>query len=435
MGENKEGQTEIEKLCSEVYRAIQEGTSKPSFSRIEDKLIWLILEQRYHNLSEFTRKQCKKYHSNDSKELLELWFRYNDLKEIQFIGTDLYANAIFVKHKVPYLYRSIGKDEMHRVQEEKAKANEMGVGERIFQACLEQIESGKNGNLYSYSKCFGKMLFKYANSLYWSNRNTKIEIRKDAYVNAVSEDGYHSEKSLQKYIREAKADVGGTETERELPFFAVDMSNARDDSVKNLKCWLDGFLGKQKYTTRFNDIFDPIGDAEVVTNFTGSGSGQSVLCSGVERFELSTKAFCVLLYRYFSKYKQECSIRWYHGMDDCDEKAKTEMGKFESFIRKSVDTIQVSEIKEFCESVLKQSISNADDCMLQKIMENIDWEREIFYMRRVKSEKGSADGEIAPMHIYKSDDITSETKLWKDILFAAVEGKYLYIDYLGPRQE
>lgn len=101
------------------------------------------------------------------------------------------------------------------------------------------------------------------------------------------------------------------------------MSNARDNSVKNLKCWLDGFLGKQEYITRYNDIFDPIGDAEVVTNFTftDSGSGQRVLCSSVERFKLSKEEFCVLLYRYFSKYKQERSIRQYHD----EEKTKTKM--------------------------------------------------------------------------------------------------------------
>lgn len=74
------------------------------------------------------------------------------------------------------------------------------------------------GNLYSYSRCFGKMLYKYANILFLSDRKTEIEIRKDVYVNTVSEDGYHTEKSLQKYIREAKADVGGTEAEREIPF-------------------------------------------------------------------------------------------------------------------------------------------------------------------------------------------------------------------------
>lgn len=63
MGENKvEGQKEIERLCSEIYRTIQEGNPRPSFSRIEDKLIWLILEQRYHNLTEFIQRQCKKYH-------------------------------------------------------------------------------------------------------------------------------------------------------------------------------------------------------------------------------------------------------------------------------------------------------------------------------------------------------------------------------------
>lgn len=435
MGENKEGQTEIEKLCSEIYRTIQEGNPKPSFSRIEDKLAWLILEQRYHNLSEFIQSQCKKYHSNDSKELLELWFRYNDLKEIQFIGTDLYANAVFVKHKVPYLYRSVGKGGENRVPGEKVKANEMG--EKIFTECLEQIKSGGKGDLYSYSKCFGKMLYKYANILYWSDGNTKIEIRKDAYVNTVSEDGYHTEKSLQRYIRETKTDAGGTETEREIPFFAVDMSNARDNSVANLKRWLDGFLGKQEYITRFHDIYDPIGDAEVVMNFTSadSSSGQSVLCSGVERFRLSKEEFCVLLYRYFSKYKQENLIWWYHDREDCEEKTKTGMIKFQNFIQESVSTIQDSRIKEFYESVLNQSIPNIDDCKLQKILENIDWEREIFYMRRKKSEKGSADGGIAQMEIYKSDATDHETGMWKDILFAAVEGKYSHINYAGQREE
>ena len=32
------------------------------------------------------------------------------LKEINFIGTDLFANVMFIKNEVPYLYRSVGKD-------------------------------------------------------------------------------------------------------------------------------------------------------------------------------------------------------------------------------------------------------------------------------------------------------------------------------------
>lgn len=68
-------------------------------------------------------------------------------------------------------------------------------------------------------------------------------------------------------------------------------------------------------------------------------------------------------------------------------------------------------------------------------MENIDWELEILYMRRIKSEKGSAEGEVAQMDIYKGDGTDRETRIWKDILFAAVEGKYSYFDYSGQRKE
>ena len=74
---------------------------------------------------------------DDVAELKELWFLYNDLKELNYIGTDIYSNVLFVRHKVPFLYRSVGKDSSGERVLDSCDSDE--IGRKLIKECLEQI--------------------------------------------------------------------------------------------------------------------------------------------------------------------------------------------------------------------------------------------------------------------------------------------------------
>ncbi|MEG0961992.1 MAG: hypothetical protein RSF88_03900 [Lachnospiraceae bacterium] len=379
-------------------------------SAIEEKLQYLILKQRFINLKEFLEKQKKKYEDIDVEELQELLFFYNDLKEINFIGTDMFANALFVKNKVPFLYRSVGKD----TDKDKVFGDvDLEYSEHvqmIFKECLSQIETGDKGRLFSYTKCFGKMLYKYA-TLQNGTSNTIIEVRKEAIINAISEDGKDI-KSIQRYIRNCKIRNGNSG----LPYFTIDMSNARDNSVECLKYWITEFLGKQDWYWH-KDIVDPIGDAEVVCNFTNTSQCENIkFYDSVQRMEFSKDEFCVLLYKYFKEYAIRIDIQnW-----------------FSSFVYNTLETLknfQNGNLKCFYEKVKDDNLDGIDYKKINDILDMVDWENEIRYMSRRKGEIKEQNREPAHMDVYKGDNAEMISKQWKYILFSSIEKKYSYIDY------
>jgi hypothetical protein len=153
----------ISALSFQVYN----GEQTEDTSSDEEKLAYYIMKQRYENLKNFCLQKIKeKYNASDDdvKRLIVNWFLYNDLCEIKYIGTDFYSNAMFVKHQVPYLYRSVGKDNDSIVWNNDAEYDDYnGIVKNIFERCLDQIKSGGTGVLFSYTKCFGRMLYKYTN--------------------------------------------------------------------------------------------------------------------------------------------------------------------------------------------------------------------------------------------------------------------------------
>lgn len=369
-----------------------------------EKLQYLILKQRYSNLNEFLKQQQEKYgiDERDIEKLRDLLFFYNDLKEINFIGTDMYANALFLKHKVPYLYRSVsGKD---NTKEDRIFGNtDIEYKEHtktIFKECLNQIETGAKGKLFSYTKCFGKMLYKYLTLLDESSIET-IKVRKNAIVNSISKDGKDF-MCIQEYIRECATKDGKSG----LPYFAIDMSNARDNSVKCLKAWITEFLGEQEWYWH-KDIIDPIGDAEVVCNFANE----------VEEKELSRDEFCVLLYKYFSKYADEIHDK----------------SRFDNFIDKTLDTLkdyQDGELKGHYEKIISEELLGQEEKKnVDSILEMIDWDNEMKYMSGQKEETQTQERNPSHMEVYKGDNAEEVSKRWKYILFNAIEKKYSYIDY------
>ncbi|MEK3697400.1 hypothetical protein NYE33_10515 [Paenibacillus sp. FSL R10-2199] len=382
----------------------------PENSVIGEKLQYLILRRRYLNLKVFLEKQKKNFGFVDIEELQELLFFYNDLNEINFIGTDMFANALFLKNKVPFLYRSVGKDiDKDKVFGEADLEYSEHV-QMIFKECLNQIETGGAGKLFSYTKCFGKMLYKYA-TFQNGNLNTIIEVRKEAIINAISEDGKDII-GIQRYIRNCAMRNGKSE----LPYFTIDMSNARDNSVEYLKYWITEFLGKQEWYWHKN-IVDPIGDAEVVCNFTNASRYDYIkFYDSVQRLEFSRDEFCVLLYKYFKEYATKIEIQnWF-----C---------RFVSNTLETLKNFEDGKLKCFYEKIKDDNLQGIDYKKINNILDMVNWENEIRYMSRRKGETKEQNREPSHMEVYKGDNAEMISKQWKYILFSAIERKYSYIDY------
>lgn len=393
----------IKELALQIY--YDEVNQSSTFEKKEDELSYLIMKQRFKNLSDFLNCQQKKYNlCNDVvEELKKNWFIYNDLRELHFIGTDIYSDAMFIKHRVPYLYRSVGKDNYNNRVLDDIKKPSNEIGTVIFKNCLEQIKSGGQGELFSYSKCFGKMLIKYAN-IKKHEEKTTIEIRINSWVNSVC-DQNNKIFSIQRFVRNTLERDG----EENIPLFLIDMSNAREDEVKNLKTWFNDYLGEQSYIKRFNDIYDPIGDAEVVANFIGN-SEPYVMCDKVYRYELNIQEFCFLLYKYAITYLA---------------KSEKDTSKFETFISKSIESIQKpNEYYTLYSSIINMPSNES----IENILSTIDWEKEISYMKRKKGEEIKLGDNTKEIEIYKEDHSERKSKIWKEIVVKALRGEYSYVD-------
>jgi len=327
----------------------------------EEQLQYIILKQRDDNLGKFLESLKEYYEDIDITDLKELLFFYNDLKEVNFIGTDLFANAMFIKNTVPYLYRSIGKD----TNKEEDLIQCKDHVSKIFTECLCQIQTGGKGNLFSYSKCFGKVLYKYI-TLQSEGEKTRIEIRQNAHVNSIIY--YEKEMSIQRYARKC-ADANNSK--EKLPYFSIDMSNARGGDVKHLKEWLETFLGKQDWHWH-KDIVDPIGDAEVVCNFTNGNDNSGILCKKVVRITITQEQFCILLYKYFKKYYEESS---FFGFDE--------------FITNTLETLKNYEDGEKLCKYYTYIMSHDNDDVVNEILGYICWESEEKYMKKRKTNKHS----------------------------------------------
>ena len=400
----------IKELALQVYEDQLNENMQSEFESDERKLAYLIMTQRYRNLCEFLGRQKNKYnlHPSDIESLKNNWFLYNDLRELHFVGTDIYSDAMFIKHKVPFLYRSVGKDAVKEsVLEGTTSFNEIGY--TIFKECLEQIKSGGKGKLFSYSKCFGKMLIKYAN-IRTGETTTIIEIRKESWVNVITRKSGEV-MSIQEFIRDALKN--GKDVE--IPLFTIDMSNARENSVNNLKAWINDFLGEQTYTKRYNDIYDPIGDAEVVSDFTGEIAGEAgsaVMCSEEKRYDLNVEEFCSLLYEYAIKFSERRRITY-----------------FQTFVETSLKSMPAnSEYYAFYSNIMEKKFVNIDYQKIAALLECIDWDKEAFYMSRVKEEKRESDGNIPSIDIYKEDSSETKSRIWKEIVFEGLRGKYSSIN-------
>lgn len=434
----------------DVWKYIENNQTE-EMQRLVYKMQYLIYKKRYGNLCKYLEK-LKESRNEKYKEKLNikdalkyLLFFDNPLNEFNYIGTDLYANALFIQSEVPYLYRCVGKDgaeseDMERFVNESSEStldsdeaekhvDRKDIVIQIFEHVLSQIEFNNSYDarkdaegMYSYSKCFGLSLYKYANLL---SRDSSVtfEIREGASLNSVF---YENEaKSLHEF---AVMCSSGDISIAKLPYFCVDMSNARDNDVDKLKIWIKNDMKiKREWAKYIKDIIDPIGDAEVVCNFTGLNN--MILCNNVRRYTIIGRdAFCTLLYAYFKTYAVKR-----------DEKEKGFNNNFDSFVKNSIETLPIPDpdhdpdnIQNYFNSIIDNYQLVNDKLTVGDETICIDWNNEINYMSR-KNKKKSDDNQVPHRIVYKGDNAEWYSAIWKEILFGAVEQKYSNYDY-SPEQ-
>lgn len=400
------------------------------------KLQLSIYEQRYKNIKDYIENTTKNLTDSEKDILLKYYFFSNKLNEINFIGTDFYLNTRFIKEQVPFLYRSVGRDSKTGDTSIYRKCKRENHIEKILKECIRQIKTGGKGELYSYSKCFGLMLYKYAN-ITSEYKKLTIEIRKDAWLNAIDDE--NKPVMVQEYLYKYE----NNNNEYKLPYFCIDMSNARENSTQYLREWAKEWSkgvkkekkknGKEDYLDeeiefRYgDDIVDPIGDAEVVTNYTNVIDEKTIMANNVERIELSIGDFCELIYLYFKIY---------------NEKQKNSQERVTNFIKKSIDSLPENskqDLLKILPSELKSLYSTNENTnenqfenhnKLRNIIAScIDWELEKKYMTKgVNKNQGN---NIKIRNIYKSDNASWKVNVLKEILIESVRGEYSYINYGG----
>lgn len=378
----------------------------------EEKLMLEIYKQRYNNIKRFVdiigNTPMVFLTEKEKKFLTEYYFKDNGLKEMNIIGTDLYINSKFIKQKIPFLYRCVGKDDNDKTPESIPCSKHM---KRIFTLSKEQIETGGKGQLFSYSKCFGVVIYKYTNAM-WSKGSITLEVRKKPYINAITIEENKIE-MLQEYDSICTKE---NNEKRFLPYFAIDMSNARDNDVNNLKRWIENYLGKQNWHYG-KEIIDPIGDAEVVMNFTNTIKNEDndfeIMAEKVERKSLKIEEFCKLLYLYFK-------IFYY--------KSNNDTKGFDQFVKRSINTMHKEDRDCFNAYICDEQ--NEQD--LKQILKNIDWDLERKYMTRKKGVEGESNMDVPKQRrIYKGENAEWKTTTWKEILDEAIRGNWSHLNYGG----
>lgn len=413
---------------------------------IEEELQLLIFKHRYENIKRYvnflsTYKNEKSKDDNIKEELsqeekdtlVEYYLFDNDLKELSILGTSIYADVLFIKRQVPYLYRCVGKDRNENTCEANSvkKFPRKSHVKEIFKTCYDQFKNEYTGGKYSYSKCLGRVLFKYGNvnitrATYESDDEKKIilEIRKNAWVNSIlGKDNPENKDSendkiimIQEYLKNNKNEEECTN----IPMFCVDMSNAFLDNEKFLKNWIKSYLGKGEDKQEYAQ---PIYDVEVITNFTGfTGEKKGIMADEVERKYFCAAEYIQLLYwyskMYYSKYKEKYSKKF---------EANKE---FEDNIKKSIDSLRKLKVsksreKEAHDKIVKvyekiKELENKDK--IEEVLNNVCWELEVEYMTRGSSKY---DKETRQIKAYKEEDSYYLINAWKKILNNAIRGKYI----------
>lgn len=377
----------------------------------EEKLSIDIYRQRYRNLQEY----CARFvDAEDRNFLCDYWFFVNGLHEFTFLGPDFCRDICLTPETLPYLYRigsrdtDITQDKQDNQKEFDALKTACEQGESPIACIISQVDDQISKNVsqtttYSYSKCLGVDLFKYATVQTPSICTPKVcvEVRKNAPVNQILFPGKDPEQlNLYAYDLACRK---ASDSYKNFPYYSVDVSQYRKpgDSKEKKKLaivhWLESFTHKKH--NFYNEIFDPELDREVVRNF------QSVeICfpgETVERFTFHMDELLILLLKYAVKLAEKTPAG--------KELPQRFRGAFNRRCCKLTEK-EKTYLKEHCTQLKELFDKNDRDATL---LESVDWNNECKWMQPYLSYLPQKD--ITDL-FYKADHSSNLLIQWKHAL-------------------
>lgn len=323
----------------------------------DKKLKIKILYQRYCILIKELLNEYSEIPDEDRKRIVDYYLFDNRLKELKYLGLGHYYNAKFKKSQAT-LYRSNGRDRIEPYY--FGESDSVETVKIIFEQCREHINKGTNKvRLYSYSKCFGTVLFKYL-SIEEGATSVNLHIIPNRDINVIDVDGENM--SIQQFL--------GSQCKDTKIDFCIDMSSVRDGKRDNLTSWMKDFLGDN--STEIQKLHSPVSDQEVIMSYVPD---QEVS----ERFNEGELIY--LLYRYYAKYYE---IR----NKDKSDNFNIEFGKTITYLNEEVEkdlanqhseenVHQLKNIKKFI-ALFKLCVdgNEAHDEKVNKVFTYIDWNAE-----------------------------------------------------------
>ncbi|OME52812.1 MULTISPECIES: hypothetical protein [Paenibacillus] len=356
---------EMYRQCEDTNYFVDEATIKKVF-RIEKyfevqnsdkKLKIIIFYQRYCILIKELLNEYSELAEEDRKKIVDYYLFDNRLKELKYLGLGHYYNAKFKKSQAT-LYRSKGRD---RIESDYFGApDSVEIVKRIFEQCREHINKGTNKvRLYSYSKCFGTVLFKYL-SIEKGKISVNLQIIPKNNINVINVNGENM--SVQQFVRHQCKDARID--------FCIDMSSVRNGKRDNLTIWMKDFLGES--STEIQRILSPVSDQEVIA-------------SCIPNQEISEcfneEELIYLLYRYYKKYYEVRNHSngeiFKHEFKKAVAYLNEEFEKQLSNQHEEENTQQLKIIKTYIDQfTLCLDGDEAHDKKVDKVFTYIDWSKE-----------------------------------------------------------
>jgi len=351
--------------CTDTSYRVDEETINKVFNREiffdiqkSDKNLKLkIYYQRYCILIKELLHEYSELTEEDRKKIIDYYLFDNRLKELKYLGIGHYYNVKFKKSHAT-LFRSNG--EKRAEADNSGKCSNLETVKTIFEQCREHINKGTDKvRLYSYSKCFGIVLFKYL-SIEQDQDSVELQILPNQDINVIYNSGKNM--SLQQFVIDQ---CKNTRTD-----YYIDMSSVRNGERDNLTIWMKDFLGEK--SIEIQKMHSPVSDQEVITSCTPS---QEVSES------FNEEELIYLLYRYYEKYYEVRNKgkgeKFKYEFEKAIEYLNEEFEKQLSNQDEEENAQQLKNIKVYIDRfILCLDGHEAHDKKVNKVFTYIDWNTE-----------------------------------------------------------
>lgn len=363
---------------------------------IKNKMKGSIYYIRLCKIIESLLKEYKDYDEDFRKYIIDYYIQSNVIKEMNNVGFGWYYNMKFKKYTATLYSVGYGEESnwhkwIKNRYDEFNQLKENGI-QLIFHACKEHINRGGKIRLKSLSKCFGIDMFKYMQLD--KNGIANLFVIKDTHVNFIEYEGTRI--SLQEYL--LLSNKYSTFDMDKKPNFCLDISQPRNNELKNYNNWskdflTDYFISKAEFektkervgmeSNIYNNFIlnclinehkaggdsgissriSPIADKEVVVSDTLweiekyiEEGNINTLPEKCYHITFDESEYYYLIFSYFKTYY----IEKYNGQESFEERYKNQLEMTKREIERSINELE----NENAEYLLKEELEN------KKISEN-----------------------------------------------------------------